>query len=114
MLEFTGGATVTPGRVVFDISPLVESGNTVPLSVIVQSPMTPDDHVRAIAIFNEHNPQPHVVTARVCAHSGRALLATHIRLATSQTILAAAALSDGSFWSDSGQVVVTLAACLEG
>ncbi len=111
---FTGGAIVTPGRVALDISPLVENGNTVPLSVLVQSPMTPADQVRAIAVFNERNPQPHVVTARFSRHSGRAMLATNIRLATSQTILAVAAFSDGSFWSDSAQVIVTLAACLEG
>jgi sulfur-oxidizing protein SoxY len=111
---FTGGAVVTPGRVALDISPLVENGNTVPLSVMVQSPMTQAEHIRAIAIFNERNPQPHVVTARFSRHSGRAMLATNIRLATSQTILAVAAFSDGSFWSDSAQVIVTLAACLEG
>jgi len=111
---FTGGAAVTPGRVTLDISPLVENGNTVPLSVIMPSPMTQAEHVRAIAIFNERNPQPHVVSARFSPHSGQAMLATNIRLATSQTIVAVAALSDGSFWSDSAQVIVTLAACLEG
>jgi sulfur-oxidizing protein SoxY len=111
---FTGGAPVRRGRVAIDISPLVENGNTVPMSVIVDSPMTEVDHVRAIAVFNERNPQPHVITAQLGPRAGRALLATHIRLATSQTLLAVAALSDGSFWSDSAQVVVTLAACIEG
>ena len=111
---FTGGAAVTAGRVALEISPLVENGNTVPLSVMVPSPMTPAEHIRAIAVFNERNPQPHVVTARFSRHSGQAMLATNIRLATSQTILAVAAFSDGSFWSDSAQVIVTLAACLEG
>jgi sulfur-oxidizing protein SoxY len=111
---FTGGAPVQTGRVALDISPLVENGNTVPLSVIVDSPMTEEEHVRAIAVFNERNPQPHVITVRLGARAGRALLSTHIRLATSQTLLAVAELSDGSFWSDSAQVVVTLAACVEG
>ena len=111
---FTNGAEVRTGRVVMDISPLVENGNTVPLSVLVDSPMTEADHVRAIAVFNERNPQPHVITVRLGPRAGRALLATHIRLATSQTLLAVAELSDGSFWSDTAQVVVTLAACVEG
>ena len=111
---FTGGGRVQPGRVVMDISPLVENGNTVPLSVIVDSPMTEADHVRAIAVFNERNPQPHVITVQLGPRAGRAILSTHIRLATSQTILAVAAMSDGSFWSDSAGVVVTLAACVEG
>jgi sulfur-oxidizing protein SoxY len=76
--------------------------------------MTQSDHVRAIAVFNERNPQPHVITAQLGTRAGRAMLATHIRLATSQTLLAVASLSDGSFWSDQAQVVVTLAACIEG
>jgi sulfur-oxidizing protein SoxY len=111
---FTGGAPVTPGRVAMDISPLVENGNTVPLSVIVDSPMTAENYVRAIAVFNERNPQPHIITAHLGPRAGRAMLATHIRLATSQHLLAVAAMSDGSFWSDTTQVVVTLAACIEG
>ncbi|HEY8611154.1 MAG TPA: SoxY-related AACIE arm protein, partial [Roseomonas sp.] len=111
---FTGGVSVRAGRVAMDISPLVENGNTVPLSVIVDSPMTEEDHVHAIAVFNERNPQPHVITVKLGPRAGRALLSTHIRLATSQTLLAVAALSDGSFWSDKAQVVVTLAACVEG
>ncbi|MCO6415057.1 SoxY-related AACIE arm protein [Siccirubricoccus sp. KC 17139] len=111
---FTGGAEIRPGRVTLEISPLVENGNTVPLSVSVESPMTEAEHVRAIAVFNERNPQPHVITVHLNPRAGRAMLATHIRLATSQTLLAVAQFSDGSFWSDRAQVVVTLAACVEG
>ncbi len=110
---FTGGAPLRAGRVELDIPPLVENGNTVPLKVTVQSPMTAADHVTAIAVFNEKNPQPQVITARFGPRAGRAELATHMRLATSQTILAVAAMSDGSFWSASAEVVVTLAACIE-
>lgn len=114
MRAFTGGATPRPGRVTMDISPLVENGNTVPLSVLVDSPMSEADRVTAIAVFNQRNPQPHVITARFGPRAGRAALATHIRLATSQTLLAVAAMADGSFWSARTQVVVTLAACVEG
>lgn len=114
MAAFTGGVEPRPGRVAIDIPPLVENGNTVPIAVIAESPMTESDHVRAIAVFNERNPQPHVITVRFSPWSGRAVLSTHMRLATSQRLWAVAAMSDGSFWSDSVQVVVTLAACVEG
>ncbi len=110
---FTGGAALREGRVALDIPPLVENGNTVPLKVTVQSPMTAADHCTAIALFNEKNPQPQVITARFGPRAGRAELATHMRLATSQKILAVAAMSDGSFWSTSAEVIVTLAACIE-
>lgn len=112
--RFAGGVAIRPGRVHLDLPPLVENGNAAPLTVRVDSPMTPADHVRRIAVFNERNPQPHVITVELGPRSGRAALATRIRLATSQRITAVAEMSDGSFWSDGADVIVTLAACVEG
>ena len=111
---FTGGAAVTPGRVKLDLPPLVENGNSAPLEIVVESPMTEADHVRRIAVFNAANPQPNVITAHLGPRAGQAKLATRIRLATSQRITAIAALSDGSYWSGEADVIVTLAACVEG
>src|SRR5712691_9971941 len=108
-----GSAHVTPGRVKLDLPPLVENGNTVPLAISVESPMTEADHVRAIHVFTEKNPQPEVVTFRLGPRAGRARVATRIRLADTGTVVAICELSDGSFWSDRVAVVVTLAACLE-
>ena len=94
--------------------PLIENGNTVPLTVTVESPMTAADHVKAIHVFNEKNPQPNVVSVHLGPRAGKASISTRIRLANSQKVIAVAELSDGSFWSDEAEVVVTLAACLEG
>jgi sulfur-oxidizing protein SoxY len=112
--EFTGSQPMREGRVRLEVSPLVENGNAVPISIAVESPMTAADHVRRIGVFNERNPQPNVITAQFGPRSGRAYLATHIRLATSQALVAVAEMSDGSFWSQRVDVVVTLAACIEG
>jgi sulfur-oxidizing protein SoxY len=112
--DFIGEAQVRPGRIKLDLPPLVENGNAVPLSVSVESPMTADDHVKTIAIFNQKNPQPNVAAFHLGPRSGRASVSTRIRLADSQTVTAIAQMSDGSFWSDSADVVVTLAACVEG
>ena len=109
----TGGATVKTGKVKLDVPPLVENGNTVPLMVSVAHPMAPEDHVRSIHIFNEKNPQPNIGNFYLGPHSGRAQVSTRIRLADSQKIVAIARLSDGSFWSASVEVIVTLAACTE-
>jgi len=111
--QVTGGAPVRAGRVRLDLPPLIENGNSVPLSVAVESPMTPADHVRAIHVFTEKNPLPNVVSARLGPRAGRAMLATRVRIADTQTVTAIAELSDGTFWSGSMQVVVTLSACLE-
>jgi sulfur-oxidizing protein SoxY len=111
---FIGEAQVREGRVKLDVSPLVENGNSVPLSVIVESPMSAEDHVKVISVFNQKNPQPNVVTFHLGPRSGRASVSTRIRLADSQRVTAIAQMSDGSFWSDTADVVVTLAACVEG
>ena len=111
--KVVGGATVRRGRVKLDVPPLIENGNTVPLSVTVESPMTPADHVKAIHVFTEKNPQPNVASVHLGPRAGRAVLTTRARIADSGTVLAVAQMSDGSFWSGSVNVIVTLSACLE-
>lgn len=111
---FAGGATVRTGRVRLEVAKLVDNGNVVPVSVSVDSPMTAGEHVTAIAIFNEKNPQREVAKFKLGPRSGKAAVSTRIRLATSQQLVAVAALSDGTFWSDSADVIVVLAACIEG
>jgi sulfur-oxidizing protein SoxY len=109
-----GDVVPTPGRVKLDISPLVENGNTVPVTITADSPMTEADHVVSLALFNERNPQNDVFVATLGPRAGRAMVSTRIRLATSQKLVAVARMSDGTAWSDTALVVVTLAACVEG
>jgi len=111
--KLVGAAPVAKGRVKLALPPLVENGNAVALSVSVDSPMTESDHVTSIHVFNEKNPQPYVASFHLGPRAGRARVSTRIRLADSQTVVAICQMSDGSFWSDSAEVVVTLAACTE-
>ncbi len=111
--KVTGGASIRSGKVKLDIPPLVENGNSVGLSVSVESPMTAADHVKAIHVLAEKNPLPNVISIYLGPRSGRARITTRVRLADSQQVMAVAELSDGSFWSDTRDVVVTLAACTE-
>jgi sulfur-oxidizing protein SoxY len=108
-----GEATVRTGKVKLELPPLVENGNSVPMTVSVASPMTPDDHVKSIHVFNEKNPQPNIGNFYLGPQAGRAQISARIRLADSQKVVAIARLSDDSFWSASVDVVVTLAACTD-
>jgi sulfur-oxidizing protein SoxY len=108
-----GEAPVRTGKVKLDIPPLVENGNTVPMTVSVASPMTVNEYVKSIHVFNEKNPQPNIGNFHIGPWAGRAQIATRIRLADSQKVVAIARLSDDSFWSASADVIVTLAACTE-
>ena len=111
--KFSAGAAIKRGRVTMDIPALVENGNSVPLTITVDSPMSETDFVKAVAVFNERNPQPNIGTFYFSERSGRAVVSTRIRLGDSQSIIAVAQMSDGSLWSGSAELVVTLPACVE-
>jgi sulfur-oxidizing protein SoxY len=111
--KVTVGAAVRRGRVRLDIPPLSENGNSVSCAVTVESAMTAADHVKAIHLFNEKNPQPNVISVHIGPRAGQARIATRIRLSDTQTVTAIAEMSDGSFWSESANVIVTMGACLE-
>ena len=111
--KITGGATVTPGKVTLEVPPLSENGNSVAASIAVDSPMTAKDHVKAIHVLAERNPQPHVISVQLGPRAGKANISTRMRLADTQNVTAIAEMSDGTFWSDSGLVIITIGACLE-
>jgi sulfur-oxidizing protein SoxY len=113
MRQVAGETAVKPGRVNLNMPPLVENGNAVAITVTVESPMTEKDHVRAIHVFTEKNPQPNVFSAKLGPRAGKAEIQTRIRLADSQTVVAMCELSDGTFWSHKVDVLLTLSACLE-
>ncbi|WP_426610412.1 SoxY-related AACIE arm protein [Bradyrhizobium sp. McL0616] len=108
-----GEAPIRTGKVKIDIPPLVENGNTVPMTISVASPMTADDYVKSIHVFNEKNPQPNIGNFYLGPWAGRAQISTRIRLADTQKVVAIARLSDDTFWQVTADVVVTLAACTE-
>jgi sulfur-oxidizing protein SoxY len=91
----------------------VENGNSVPIEVTVESPMTRESHVVGIAVFNEKNPQNDVAQFTLSPLSGRARVATRIRLATTQQLVAVAKMNDGSCWTHTVDVLVTVASCTE-
>jgi len=109
-----GDVEIGKGKVSLDIAPLVENGNAVPMTVAVESPMTATNYVKAIHVFNEKNPQPNIISIHLGPRAGKASISTRIRLADSQRVVAIAQMSDGSVWSDEVNVIVTLAACVEG
>jgi len=108
-----GESTLQRGRVKLELPTIVENGNTVSLTVSVESPMSETDHVASIHIFNQKNPQPYVAAFNLGPRAGKASISTRIRLADSQRVVAIARFNDGSFWSSSADVIVTLAACTE-
>ena len=111
--DITGGKPIRTGKVTLGLPVVAENGNTVPLSVSVDSPMTAAAHVVSIHVLAPLNPLPNVVNFYLGPRAGKAQVATRIRLATTQKVTAIAALNDGTWWQTTADVVITLAACLE-
>lgn len=111
--KVVGDAPLRKGRVKLDLPAMVENGNTVSIEVSVESPMTAADHVKAIHVFNEKNPQPNVLSVQLGPRAGKPTLSTRMRLQTTQQVTAVAEMSDGTFWSDQAEIFVALAACQE-
>lgn len=109
--EILGDRTSEEGRISLDLPEIAENGNTVPLTVEVESPMTDEDHVTAVHIFAEGNPLPNVAKMNFTPRSGEAVASTRIRLAKTQRIHALAEMSDGSVFSATREVKVTIGGC---
>jgi sulfur-oxidizing protein SoxY len=109
--KFTGGKAAETGKITIELPEIAENGNTVPLSVTVDSPMTVDSHVTDILVVADGNPRPGVATFHFTPLSGRAEATTRIRLATTQNIVVVAKTSDGKIYTDHKLVKVTIGGC---
>jgi sulfur-oxidizing protein SoxY len=109
--KFTGGKTPEAGKIAIDLPEIAENGNTVPMSVNVDSPMTVESYVSDIFIVAEANPRPEVVTFRFTPMSGRAEAATRIRLNGTGDVIVIAKTSDGKLYTARKPVKVTIGGC---
>ena len=111
MKQFTGGKEPVKGKVKLDLPEIAENGNTVPMTVSVESPMTEQSHVTDILVLADQNPRAGVVRFRLSSLSGVAEANTRIRLAETQNVLAFAKMNDGSVFMDTKLVKVTIGGC---
>ena len=109
----TNGAQVKQGKVTVELPQLADNGNSVPIRITVDSPMTEADHVKSIHLYSEKNPVRNMANFYLGPRAGKAEINSRVRLAGSQKVTAVAKLSDGSFWYDTAPIVVTLSACLD-
>lgn len=110
--EAVGDARVEDGGVELRAPALAENGGQVPITVVAESPMTAADHVAAIHVFATRNPTPGVASFRLTPRLARAEVATRIRLAEAQRVVALAVHSDGRVRRAAAEVRVTTGGCL--
>ncbi len=109
--KFTGGKVPTVGRVKIDAPEIAENGNTVPMTIMVESPMTPASYVTEVLVVADGNPRAGVATFRFTPDSGIAEANTRIRLASTQWLHVVAKTNDGAFFMAKKEVKVTIGGC---
>lgn len=109
--DFAGDATPEAGTITLTAPEIAENGNTVPISVSVESPMTEESYVESVVILAEGNPNPAVATFHFSPASGKARASTRMRLAKTQNVIAVAKMNDGSVFTDTRNVKVTIGGC---
>ncbi|MGQ0577573.1 MAG: thiosulfate oxidation carrier protein SoxY [Betaproteobacteria bacterium] len=109
--ETFGERPIRPGKVKLDMPRLAESGNVVPVTVTVDSPMSERDYVKGIHLFAEKNNLPRILEVRLGPYNGKAVVSSRVRLAITQQVLAVAVLSDDTLWSAAAEIEVTVSSC---
>jgi len=109
--KFTGGKPAEKGKITIDLPEIAENGNTVPLSIVVDSPMTAEDYVAEILVVADGNPRPVFATFHLSTMSGRAVAATRVRLASTENVIVVAKTNDGRFFTEQKPVKVTIGGC---
>lgn len=109
--ETFGDRPIQRGKVKLDLPRLAESGNVVPVTITVDSPMTERDYVKSVHLFAEKNNLPRVLEVQLGPHNGKAIVSSRVRLAITQQVLAVAVLSDNSLWSAAAEIEVTVSSC---
>ena len=113
LAKLTNGATAERSGIEIELPQIAENGNSVPMRIRVASPMSAEDHVKAIYIFAERNPRPLIATFHLGPHSGRAEISTRVRLAGTQRVTVLAELTKDRFLVGPADVLVTSAACMD-
>ena len=111
VMAFTDGQEPAAGKVKLSAPEIAENGNTVPISVSVDSPMSADDYVESVLVVAQGNPRPGVATFKFSPMSGVAEASTRMRLAKTQKVIAVAKMSNGAVFMDAKDVKVTIGGC---
>lgn len=111
MAKFTADAVPETGRITIDLPEIAENGDAISLAVDIDHPMTPESHIVEALVVAEANPWPRVARFHFTPMSGRAMVATRIRLAGTQTVHVLAKTSDKRILIAQRQVKVTIGGC---
>ena len=112
--ELLGTRTPRWERLRLALPALADNGLSVPLKLTMPGPFAPGPTVQAIHLFSEKNPVPDMAVFEYPVPIDKIEIDTRVRLAGTQKVVAVAVMSDQSLYAAAAEVIVTIAACLDG
>jgi sulfur-oxidizing protein SoxY len=97
--------------ITLDTPLIAENGAVVPVSVRVDSPMTPKNYIKHIYIVADQNRIPIVTRVTLTPAAGQAFMGANVRLGETGDVRAVVEQSDGTLWQVTREVKVTVGGC---
>ena len=114
LTQLLAGRTPRWERLRLELPALADNGLAVPMKLAMPGPFAPGPTVQAIHLFSEKNPVPDMAVFEFPVPVEKIEIDSRVRLAGSQRVVAVAVMSDGALYAAMAEVVVTIAACLDG
>jgi sulfur-oxidizing protein SoxY len=106
-----GDRPIRPGRVRLDMPAAAEDGRVVPVIIESDLPMTVENHVKAVHLIVDFNPDAHLAAFHLTPAVGTVSISTRIKMKRTTWVRAIAETSTGEVWADYARVQVTLNGC---
>jgi len=114
LTSFLAGRSPRFERLRLELPSLADNGQAVPMRLTMAGPFAPGAAVQAIHLFSEVNPVPEMAVFEFPVPPPKVEIDSRVRLAGSQHVVAVAVMSNGALFAAVAEVVVTIAACLDG
>lgn len=109
--DMVGRTSIPSDRLALRMPADFPTGYTVPMEIVVDSPMTADDHVKSVRVFAPENPLVEVAAFHFVPARSLPRISSRIRLAGPQDVIAIADMSDGSLLLATAHVSVASNGC---
>jgi sulfur-oxidizing protein SoxY len=113
MKRLFGNRTISSGegRIKLELPQIAEDGGNVGIAVETNLPASGPTHVSSVYLVSDKNRRPMLAKFSFTPESGKAFIATSIRLATTTDVRAIVEMNDGMLYAVSRNVRVTISGC---
>ncbi|HUR94954.1 MAG TPA: thiosulfate oxidation carrier protein SoxY [Gemmatimonadales bacterium] len=109
--DLFGDRPIRKGHISLDMPAVAEDGRIVPVIIESDLPMTAEQHVKAVHLIVDHNPDPHLAAYHLTPALGSVAIQSRIKMKRTTWVRAILETSTGDVWAAYAHVNVSLNGC---